>query len=225
MSGAPTTRNVGRPRSIDRDKIVAAANRIGLERLTMRAIATELGVTTQALYNHIGGRQELVLLLANRYDHCFEHDPEEFADWQSWLATFARALRDHLVGQRGLASSATTGGPTSPAALRFVDVTIDKMAADDFAPVAAFEAYRAVLELVVGWVQHGESLGGPETAARERSLFVEAMAQVDHRDVTHLGPIITAWGRSRDDLFDYTLKALLAGIEQLGPQRGSARPS
>ncbi|MEA3217512.1 MAG: hypothetical protein QOJ19_3668, partial [Acidimicrobiia bacterium] len=36
MSDGAPRRGIGRPRSIDRDKIVAAATEIGIERLTMR---------------------------------------------------------------------------------------------------------------------------------------------------------------------------------------------
>ncbi|MEZ5263050.1 MAG: helix-turn-helix domain-containing protein [Acidimicrobiales bacterium] len=87
-------RAIGRPRSIDREKIVAAAHRLGLEKLTMRAVAAELGVTTQALYNHIGGRRELLVLLANDYSELFELDlDEETATWRGWLTEFARSLR------------------------------------------------------------------------------------------------------------------------------------
>lgn len=225
MGGAQARRSVGRPRSIDRDKILAAANRIGVERLTMRAIAAELGVTTQALYNHIGGRRELVLLLANDYDHCFDHDPIALVHWQPWLSAFARALADHLAGQPGLAGSVSTRGPTSSAALRFVDLTIQKMTAEGFEPAAALDAYRAVLELVVCWVQHGEALGDPEAPGRERALFVEALTHADDKELTHLPSIAARWGRSRTELFDYVLAALLAGIATLGPFPPGAPPT
>lgn len=185
----------------------------------MRAIAADLGVTTQALYNHIGGRRELLLLLANGYDHCFDHNPDELVGWREWLTAFATSLRDHLRSQPGLAASVSTRGPTSPAAMRFLDTVIHKMALDGFEPPAAFDAYRAVLELVVCWVQHGESLGGEEAAQRERALFVEAMTHLEDQDLTHLAPIAANWGRSRAELFDYMLAALLSGIAWIGPRR------
>ena len=92
MGEAGQRRAIGRPRSIDRDKIVAAANEIGVERLTMRAVAEHLGVTTQALYNHIGGRRELLALLANDYGDTFDlpADDSATAGAPGWRASPAR---------------------------------------------------------------------------------------------------------------------------------------
>src|SRR5258708_11524452 len=49
----------GRPRQIDRERIVEAALDVGLESLTMRAVAERLGVHPSALNYHVSGRGEL----------------------------------------------------------------------------------------------------------------------------------------------------------------------
>jgi AcrR family transcriptional regulator len=49
----------GRPPSITRDQIVEKAlhrlDEAGVDELTMKALAGDLGVTTMALYRHVGG--------------------------------------------------------------------------------------------------------------------------------------------------------------------------
>lgn len=219
MSDAKPRRGVGRPRSIDRDKIIAAANEIGIERLTMRAVAAQLGVTTQALYNHIGGRRELLALLANDHGDAFDFDPEDEADWRTWLASFAAALRARLLERPGTAAVVATRGPTTVAGVRFVDRTVTKMRAAGFSEAEALLAYRSVMELVVGLVQRQENRDGdPERDHAHRAMFYEALTETEPDSLPNLAFIAAAWSR-RDpaQLFAYSVDCLLSGIEA---QRG-----
>ena len=44
--------------------IVAAAHELGLERLTLRAVADHLGVSISALYHHVSSKEDLMRLAA-----------------------------------------------------------------------------------------------------------------------------------------------------------------
>src|SRR5258708_31960523 len=55
----------GRPRQIDRERIVEAALDVGLESLTMRAVAERLGVHPSALNYHVSGREGLLGAVAS----------------------------------------------------------------------------------------------------------------------------------------------------------------
>jgi AcrR family transcriptional regulator len=231
LGDATQRRAIGRPRSIDRDKIVAAATEIGVERLTMRAVAEHLGVTTQALYNHIGGRRELLALLANDYGDAFDFPPEGEADWRPWLSAFARSLRSRLLTRPGTAASVATRGPTSAAAVRFVDQTIARMRRDGFEEQEALLAYKAVLELVVGMAQRQEQRDAdPEREQAHRSLFYEALTDSEPDELPNLAFIAAGWNRrDPDELFEYSLACVVAGIAGergwLGRARGEiARP-
>lgn len=208
MTELTERRGIGRPRSIDRDKIVAAAQRLGVENLTMRAVAEELGVTTQALYNHIGGRRELLVLLANDYSELFELDDEaDPSDWRAWLTTFASGLRRHLRTQPGLAASVVTQGPTTPAALRFAERAVDTLGEAGFSPADALRAYRIVLEYVVGWSQRHDRGTGPDHG-------VVRLAEGDGTS-RHWPHIAGAWAVDNDELFDFGLRCLLDGFTRL----------
>jgi AcrR family transcriptional regulator len=219
LSDGNPRRGIGRPRTIDRDKIVAAATKIGIDRLTMRAVAEHLGVTTQALYNHIGGRRELLALLANDYGDAFEFPADPDSPWQDWLSAFARSLRNRLLTRPGTAASVVTRGPTSAAAVRFVDHTIGKMGGAGFDEQEALLAYKAVLELVVGMVQRQETReSDPERDQAHRALFYEALTASEPDELGNLAFIAAAWNRRNpDELFEYSLACVLDGISQ---QRG-----
>jgi AcrR family transcriptional regulator len=59
-------RRRGRPPRISRDDIVDAACELGIENLTMAAVAERLGVTHQSLYGWVRDRDELIDLVSDR---------------------------------------------------------------------------------------------------------------------------------------------------------------
>jgi AcrR family transcriptional regulator len=208
-------RPIGRPRVIDRAKILAAANEIGLERLTMRAVAEHLGVTTQALYNHVGGRRELVALMANDYGESTPMPSDEITDWREWLAVFATDLRSLLLARPGMAESLMSQGPTTPQALRFVDRAIALMSADGFDEREAIVAYRMIVEFVIAAVQRQEkNEAATSSGGHPNALFYEALAKSDPDELPYLAHIAVGWDRqSPDETFEHTLSCLLQGID------------
>ncbi|MDF0530786.1 TetR/AcrR family transcriptional regulator [Tsukamurella sp. 8F] len=95
-----STRGRGRPtvRVLSPDRIVAAAialvERGGESALTIAALARELGVAPSALYNHVSGKRELLLLVQ---DHLIaEIDYAAFAEapWDEAVVSWARSMRE-----------------------------------------------------------------------------------------------------------------------------------
>ena len=63
---APDRRpRVGRPPRISRAMIAEAAHELGLEGLTLKAVADHLGVSIAALYHHVSGKDDLMRLAAS----------------------------------------------------------------------------------------------------------------------------------------------------------------
>ena len=74
------------------DAAVAIADRDGLDAVSMRAIADQVGVTPMALYPHIGSKSELLDAMQGRV--LGELLPfEAGADWRDRLAKLAQASR------------------------------------------------------------------------------------------------------------------------------------
>src|SRR5246127_5987746 len=63
-------RRRGRPPTIDREAVLDTAIRLldaeGVEALTMRRLASELGVSAMAPYRHVGSKDELLMVLVDR---------------------------------------------------------------------------------------------------------------------------------------------------------------
>jgi AcrR family transcriptional regulator len=68
--GGSANRRRGRPPTIDRADVLDAATRLldaeGVEALTMRRLAGELGVSAMAPYRHVGSKDELLMVLVDR---------------------------------------------------------------------------------------------------------------------------------------------------------------
>jgi AcrR family transcriptional regulator len=85
---------------VSRDRIVRAATAIvdahGVGALSMRGLATELGVTAMALYRHVGGRDELLVAVLDEISERIVH-PDLPADPVERAVTVLVALRAFLV--------------------------------------------------------------------------------------------------------------------------------
>jgi DNA-binding transcriptional regulator YhcF (GntR family) len=81
---------------LSRDRVVWAAIAIadseGLAAVSMRAVAARLGVGVMTPYRHVGGKGELVLLMADAVFGEAGVRPREDADWRDRLAVAARSL-------------------------------------------------------------------------------------------------------------------------------------
>jgi TetR/AcrR family tetracycline transcriptional repressor len=92
---------------LDRDRVVLTALRlldsVGLDGLTLRKIAGELGVQAPALYWHFKSKQELLDEMATRVFRDFVVElglPSEELPWPDWAAEYGKRLRGMLLRYR-----------------------------------------------------------------------------------------------------------------------------
>jgi AcrR family transcriptional regulator len=105
------------------DQIADAAIRIadteGLEALTMRRLATEIGAGAMSLYRYVSGKTDIVDLMSDRVLGEIELKP--YADWRSGLLWLARALRDHMHRHPWLAMVPRSATPLGPHGLHLTE--------------------------------------------------------------------------------------------------------
>ncbi|WP_354698550.1 hypothetical protein DSM112329_04233 [Paraconexibacter sp. AEG42_29] len=91
---------------VDRDAVVAAAVRIidtdGVSAVTMRRLASDLGVTTMAAYRHVRSKDELLQLVAASVVADIPAAPPD-ASWGRVIHDFFTAFHDRLVEHPGVA--------------------------------------------------------------------------------------------------------------------------
>src|SRR5260370_39711622 len=105
---------------------LAIADAEGLDALTIRRLANELGVTPMALYWHFRSKEALLVGLADRIWGEIDTDVDPAADWPQQLRGMAeplvRVLRAHpcasqllLVGNKRNSDAALRATQTAPA--------------------------------------------------------------------------------------------------------------
>ena len=95
----------GRPAQLSREMIVAAALESNIDTLTVRELATRLGVSHGALYRWVSSRDQLLDLVSEVIvDRVMpDHDPRP-NQWQPWLRQLAWAMHDEFLAVPGYAT-------------------------------------------------------------------------------------------------------------------------
>jgi len=91
---ADARRGRGRPPTITRDDVIAAATRLGPAGLTVQAVAAELGVTRAAIYHYVADADELRRMAAVANLAPFGLADDHSRSWQDALRHFAHTGHD-----------------------------------------------------------------------------------------------------------------------------------
>ncbi|KUN08404.1 TetR family transcriptional regulator [Streptomyces yokosukanensis] len=143
---------------LDRRRVADAAlrllNEVGLEGLTLRAIANELDVKAPALYWHFKDKQALLDEMATEIHRRMAADgPLDPADtWRERLLTSSRGLRAALLGYRDGAKvysgSLFTGAEHAPA----LEANLRLLAEAGLTLAQAVQAGRTAYAYTIGFV-------------------------------------------------------------------------
>lgn len=156
-------RTGGRPRQLEVDDIVEAGRRVGLDALSMNAVAQRLGVSTTALYRYVASRWELERLVGESILSEFEvlDDPDHGAEQH--LLSFALQLYDFVLDHPGLAAYLQTLFPRGEGGRRIVTGEIAAMGRRGYDADAALVVTSAVASSTIGYAAAEERQRGRET--------------------------------------------------------------
>jgi AcrR family transcriptional regulator len=100
---------------------LAVLDREGLDRLTMRRVAEELGTGAGALYWHVANKEELLHLLIDRVLGELELPEPDPSRWQEQLKELAREMRRLLKRHRDVARVTLGRIPMGQNLVRFTE--------------------------------------------------------------------------------------------------------
>jgi TetR/AcrR family tetracycline transcriptional repressor len=153
-------------------RAIALADAEGLDALTIRRLAQELGVTPMALYWHFRNKDELLNGLSEQFWSEIDTDVDDAAPWpdqlRALLGSLIRVLREHPSASQLLVS----GEKQSPAALKAMEVTLEVLSRGGFDPQHASAVARnglwTALMLAMSEPGYGPSLSEGERAEQQR---------------------------------------------------------
>jgi AcrR family transcriptional regulator len=149
-AAAPARRPVGRPPRISREQIAEAANEIGLEGLTLKAVADHLDVSIAALYHHFSSKDELVRLAAELSAQRVPLPTDDGQHWAVWLLEWARYNRDAFLHEPALLGQYLEGAISTETVAGNLDRILGLLVREGFSPVAAMTAYETVSAFAMG---------------------------------------------------------------------------
>ena len=159
-------RGRGRPAMIDRDAVLDAATRLldaeGAEAVTMRRLASELGVSAMALYRHVGTKDDLLLALIDRLAARLVYPPRP-PDPRDAILVLWQTLYDGLAEHTWLPELLARRRLMAPSVLGAIEEIHSALWDAGLSLGDAVRAYRLMWQFTLGalLVRAGAMLEGP----------------------------------------------------------------
>lgn len=224
---------------LSRDRVlraaVALADEVGIEALSMRRLAQELGVVPMALYKHVAGKEELldgmVDALVSEID-----PPVPGAGWKDAVRLRVLSARAALLRHPWARQVLESRTNKTPAVLGYMDSFIGMFLAGGFSVDLTHHVMHALGSRMWGFTQELFDDAGA-AAQQPADLPPEAQAAM-FREMAERYPNVlkiaaasahegSVVGRGCDDQFEFefALDLLLAGFERLHRQHWSSTPA
>jgi AcrR family transcriptional regulator len=217
---AERPRRRGRPPRLSREAVVEAAGTIvaseGIDALTMRRVADQLGSSPMSIYRHVHDKDELLVLLLDRLAAEVPR-PDLPREPRARLLEACRVMRDGLAKHPWVVDVLAAGDLIAPSILWLVEEIVASFVACGLSHAQAADGYRAVWQFTVGELIVHRGLD--RLATLDRPPYVlEVLTSVDPRDLPTLAALAGYWQGARErDSYDIGLGALVDGLLPQAP--------
>ena len=216
---------------LSRERVLRAAVKLadegGLESVTMRRLAEDLGAEAMSLYYHVANKDDVLDGIAD----AVAREINEAADRDkapSGAATWKTVMRRRILSARqvmlrhpwapGLIESRTT---TSPAVIRHIDALVGLMRDGGFSYDLAHHALHALGSRALGFSQElFDPGGGADPGDTTAAASAEMASQFPHlaamlAEVAHDDPASTLGWCDDQTEFEFGLDLILNGLDSL----------
>jgi AcrR family transcriptional regulator len=195
---------------------VALADTGGIESLSMRKLAAELGIEAMSLYYHVTGKDDI---LDGMLDVVYSEyaTPRAGDEWRSAMRTRAESTRSVLAKHPWAIGIKARTSP-GPATLGHLDSVIGCLTAAGFSMPMTGHALSILDSYVLGFAQQEASLpldpsGDISAATEEIMAQQEAMAEAFPNLAEMAVALILQPGYAYGNEFEFGLELILDGIE------------
>ncbi|MFG2178068.1 TetR/AcrR family transcriptional regulator [Streptomyces abikoensis] len=211
----PERAAVGRPAERSRAEItsaaIALADREGLDAVSMRRVAAQLGTGAASLYRYVATRDDLLDLMTDATASEYELN-EPGGDWRADLLTVARQTRRIMRRHPWLPGLIATRPALGPHAVDVLDRFLELLA-DHPAPAARKLEAFALLNAVTAMIVQNESAATTVGTARSTAYLRHVAAAGTHPRITAaLVSASVADGTATTDPFDDAVARMLDGL-------------
>jgi AcrR family transcriptional regulator len=215
---------VAKSPNLTHEAVIEAAarvlERVGIDGLTMRAVAAELKVQAPALYWYVESKEALQVAL---YDHLMSGlvFAPKGADWRDDLREMCQEVRARLLSRRDIGRLVPHGFFTGPNSLAHTETALGVLLDAGLQPRDAFYALAAGFTYVVSWsVGEADLRALPPGARPGLDAGNKALMHSDaYPNLQRVARAFDGGGDDIDEQFEFGLNCLIAGFERLVPAR------
>jgi AcrR family transcriptional regulator len=217
----PTAEGDRRP-PLTRERVVAQALTViaeeGVSALTMRTLATRLGVVPGALYRHVRNKEQLQDLVLDGVLAEVDSNLDPSLSWTQQLNALAHRLRAVLEGHPGVAGLLQLRDPLGPHSLAVAEAFLEPLQAAGFAEQDAGLAFFLIIDYTTGFAASSPPISTNQQRVRDQATrtrlhdFFRSLPADRFPALVALGPYV--WVDNRDQRFTAGLDILLDGLQR-----------
>jgi AcrR family transcriptional regulator len=203
---------------LTRDRVLrtamALADEGGIEALTMRRLAQELGVEAMSLYYHVANKEEIVGGILGLAMEEVELPPADL-DWKEALRTSATSVHDVLERHPWAAAQMMSPNRVSDARIRWMDATLGRLRLAGFSANLTHHAYHALDSHITGSTLWNS---GYASAMRDTTTTaVDFLSSLPEGQYAYLVEHVHTHLSGPDDIreFDFGLGLILDSLERI----------
>jgi AcrR family transcriptional regulator len=203
---------------------LALADERGLEALSMRKLAQELGVEAMSLYNHVANKGDLVDAIVDLAVGEIEL-PSSTEDWEAAVRECAISAHEAFLRHPwacSLAMSPTTTRTARATRLKYMEWLLRQLREAGFSPELTYHAYHALDSHILGFTmwQLGHSAGAKDLGEGDEladfvAAFIRDLRAGDYPYVAeHAEQHLAGTADEGEREFEFGLDLILEGLKR-----------
>lgn len=205
------------------NRALALADAEGLDALTIRRLAQELGVTPMALYWHFRNKDELINGLSDQIWREIKYDIDPAAHWSDQLRYMLQSLVDVLRAHSSASALLIDAEKFGQAHWDVTEVVLEVLRTAGFDPVHASEiagsALWTGLSLVMSEPGYDPSLNETERAEIQRRKHIELASAPPERypRLVEAAAPLTRCAEDAEFHYRFGIDLFIAGVRAMAP--------
>ncbi|MFI9256038.1 TetR/AcrR family transcriptional regulator C-terminal domain-containing protein [Streptomyces sp. NPDC053069] len=210
----------GRKPAYSREAITAAAVALadaeGLEAVTMRKVAAQVGAGVMSLYSYAPDKETLLNLMVDHVSGELPTTNTPTGDWRADLKAIAHLQRTHMLRHPWLPAALSTRRIPGPNTLAFLEHALAALRPTGLDGTAKLEIFAQLTAFVAGHVAHeiaqAAAAQSPDRSAAEARYLATVAADGHHPE---LAEALSAPGRplTPEATFTRFLNRLIDGLD------------
>ncbi|MEW1691633.1 TetR/AcrR family transcriptional regulator [Streptomyces sp. NPDC091265] len=210
----------GRRPAFSREAITAAAVALadteGIDAVTMRRVAAEVGAGVMSLYSYAPDKETLLDLMIDHVTGELPASAPLTGDWRTDLKAVGHLQRDHMLRHPWLPAAVHSRRTLGPNSLAFLEHALAALRPIGLDGAARLEVFAQLTAFVAGHVSYevaqAQAAQSPDRAAAEGRYLAAVAADGHHPE---LAEVLSAAGRpvTPDATFTRFLNRLVDGLD------------